>query len=198
MGAVAAVAGVASIGLQVAGGYQASLQAKLEGKIQQNIASFNAATSEFLAADALRRGEEESKIFQSETKGMLAKQRVAFAAQGVDITDAEGSVGDVLENIAFQREQDKMELKNIFWLQAFGYTVQSSESVLAGQFAMQTARSRARSTLITTAAGVFSTAAQTAGTYAKLKEKPNPYGTARPGANPPSRRSGYSNWNRGM
>jgi hypothetical protein len=90
--------------INTAGAYSSSVAQKNAQKYGAHVDRLNAAAAELQAQDALKRGMVEMHKVSRVGRQVLAKQQVAFAANGVDIT--EGSPLAILDDTAYFSEVD--------------------------------------------------------------------------------------------
>lgn len=89
------------------------------------ILEYNSRAAEAQAADAIVRGAEQEKIFRTGIHGLIGQQRVAFAAQGVEI--GSGSSLDVQESTAQQGELDALTIRTDAAREAWGFRVNAED-----------------------------------------------------------------------
>lgn len=139
---------VAAQGAQsLAGAYSQSQALQAEGAASKTLANANARFSDLAADDAVIRGEKEAVRIKRDTKRLIGSQRVALAAQGIDV--GSGSALDVQEDTAAFGATDAETARNNAWREAMGYKVQAADQRFRGDFAERSSRSAARSTLLT-------------------------------------------------
>ncbi len=143
----------ASIGLQGLGG---GLQAGAEqgaGKIQNTIYKFNSKIQNLQAQDAIDIGLKKEQNFRKKVKKFAADQRLAFAAQGIDIES--GTALDVQMDTAEQGEIDALTIRNNAYLEAWGYKVGAENSKTQGEFAELSGEMASMGTILSTASNIY-------------------------------------------
>lgn len=150
MGATGALAA-----LQLSSGYSQAQAIEAEGDYQQSIYNINARFADVQAEDAIKRGDKEAIQLKKQAKKLIGSQRVALAAQGIDIES--GSALEVQEDTAALAADDVMTIKNNAWKEAWGYRVQAFDFRNRGEFAKLSAKNKARNTLLTSGIQAFST-----------------------------------------
>lgn len=88
---------VAGMAVTAMGQYQ-------QGKSAQDSAKYNATMSDYAAQDALRRGEEESQSAMRRARSIKSSQRVALAANGLDV--GYGTAQDLQDDTDFFGQMD--------------------------------------------------------------------------------------------
>lgn len=168
MAAIAAGVG-AGVGVMssLSNGYAQSQAIKANAAYQGTIAKINAELSTMQAEDALKRGNTQVRDYQTEVNNMLSDQRVAYAAQGVDITY--GTPAAVQKETRLRGALDVLTIKNNAWREAWGYKVEANNSTFAGKFAQITGEGQSRMTLITGGMNALSNVAQGAQNYYSMK-----------------------------
>ena len=99
---LALIAAVASTAVSAGAAYQQSRTAKA-------VAENNADAANVAAADALRRGEQDSQKSMREARLMMGSQRAAYSARGLDISS--GTPADVIEQTDFFGRQDAAQAR---------------------------------------------------------------------------------------
>lgn len=127
---IGAIASVAGLGIQAYGAHKAgqSAQKNAEAAAQASestaaLQDFNADVAAIQAQDALDRGNQEADQFRAQVRGAIGTQRVAQAANGVDV--AFGSAVDVQADAAYIGKLDEVQLRTNAARAAWGYTVSS-------------------------------------------------------------------------
>jgi hypothetical protein len=153
----------------VAGAYNESEAQKAQGDYQRSMYRINARLAEFQAEAAISRGDREaarlirqgykdSSTVRKAGKRTAGAQRVALAAQGIDI--GSGSALDVVQETEAMSEIDQFEVqrtaeldalttKNNAWREAWGLKTQASNYESEARFALSSAKNKARNTLLT-------------------------------------------------
>ncbi len=131
----------------ISSAYSESQAARAEGDYQKKIFEMNARISDIQAADALRRGQDEGNAARFKSRSLQAKQRMAAAAQGLDI--GVGAPADLIRDEQLMSELDTVKIKNNAKREAFGYKVASLDARSRGEMAAKQGRRRGRQTLLT-------------------------------------------------
>lgn len=151
MGAIASSIALASHATSaltnVGTAYLQSRAIKREGEYQQQIAEINAKQLDIKAQDALHRGDSEVSYLRRRARRLVGSQRAALAAQGIDIDS--GSAEDIQKETTRLGALDEVTAKNNAWKEAWGYRSEASNLRYSGRMARQTARIKARQTLVT-------------------------------------------------
>lgn len=137
------VAPTVSITSGVLGAASAIGQANYQSKVAQN----NALSAKYAADDAMARGAVEEDRQRQRTRAMLANQRVAMGANGIDSTTGTGS--QLLTDSAGLGEFDALMVRNNAMKQAYGYNVQSDNLLAEGRMAKKAGYGSAVGTLLT-------------------------------------------------
>jgi hypothetical protein len=148
---------MAAIGMAVGAGigamnsisnaYAQSQAIKARATYQATIAKINTEMSTMQAEDSIRRGDIDARNYQKEVDQMIGSQRVAYAAQGVDVDF--GSAAAIQEETRMQGAIDALKIRNNAWREAWGYRVEANNSTFAGEFAKIEGKSAAKQTLLT-------------------------------------------------
>lgn len=158
------VQGASSLGQ----GY-AQMGAKVaQGDFEQRMAEMNARRADFLAEDAIKRGERDAAKVKKRGQQVIGAQRAAMAAQGIEVND--GSALAIQEDTAAMAAEDAVTVKNNAWREAWGFRVKAEDTRGAGRMARMSARREGRMSFLTggmQAAGHFLNAA---GQYQKGNE----------------------------
>lgn len=104
-----------------------------QGKYQQKVANVNAGISERAAADAILRGSLEADEQRKQTQQVIGSQRVAFAANGIDVNT--GTAGQIQNDSAALGELDALTIANNAAREAYGYQVQAMDQRQQGKLA---------------------------------------------------------------
>lgn len=112
----------------IAGGQQAAALEKQAAFIQKQ-GALNERIGNLQADDAIRRGEKEAKAYGQQVSQLVGKQRVALAAQGIDVDS--GSAGEIQDQTRAIGALDQLTIRNNAAREAWGYKVQASNSVLS-------------------------------------------------------------------
>lgn len=140
----ALAASLFTTGLQTFSSLQAN---RTQTKYTVGAYNANARTAQLQAEDAIMRGEEEAHRTRLATRQMVARQRAAFAGQGVELDS--GSPLLVQEETAAMGELDALRIRNNAWREAWGYRSQAAEYSGRGRIEKLAGRVRRNSTLLT-------------------------------------------------
>lgn len=150
MAALTAIA----IGTAVVGGALSMIQAGeasdaalLKGQYEKNQYDMNQKLADVQATDATTRGERDVSIYATKTRGLLGQQRVAAAANGVDVNY--GSAAEVQADTMAQAGVNQNLIRNNAWREALGYKIQASNYGTASTFAGFAGQNNANNTLLT-------------------------------------------------
>lgn len=146
--------GLGSIGTaaSAASGAVGAYSAIQQGNAAKEAAKATAAQQEAAARESLRQGEQESDKQRRAGAAMMAQQRVAMAANGIDL----GSTGaiEVLDDTKAGIEQDAFAIRHNATSNATSYAQQAANSLTMGANAQREARWGATGTLLTAGAKV--------------------------------------------
>lgn len=165
-----ATAGIMMAGSAISGGIQGSEAARAQGDYQRSQSYLNASLSETAAADAIDRGRKEANISRRKTNATAASQKVAAAAQGLDVGAGEGSPAETIESTRELGAVEEMNIKTNAWREAWGYKVQAINERTQGDIAAIAGRGEARQTLI---AGGMEAVGYGAGAYDRIGRTPS-------------------------
>ncbi|HXF44858.1 MAG TPA: hypothetical protein VNK91_01950 [Burkholderiaceae bacterium] len=143
----------AAIGLTAFSGisqYQAQRRA---GRMNQQLAEYNAELAEADALEATRRGGEGAARAQSQARRMIGTQRARLAAQGIDIES--GSAADIQADTVAISEMDALTLQNNAVREALGYRTRARGYRIQGALDRARGDTEALGTLLTTGARAF-------------------------------------------
>lgn len=136
----------AMAGMQLFQAYGQAQSMEAMGEYQNTMSRINARNAELQAESAQKKGLEDSYNYQKKVSQVVGAQKVAYAAQGVDI--GYGSAKEVQAQTVEQGKADVMTIKNNAFLEAMGYRSQAQEASRAGRMAQLGAQTEAASTLI--------------------------------------------------
>lgn len=139
--AVGTAIALAAIGMQVYGSIKSGQAAKSAGELQGQQLDFNARMAEVQRQDALARGEEDVSRFQMQARQLFGKQRVAFAGQGVDIS--EGTPVSVQADAAYLAAKDEQQIRLNAQREVFGFAVQAEDYRHGAQVARKSGKAAA-------------------------------------------------------
>lgn len=141
---------IAGIGMAIAslvGGVAESEAQADQGRYQEHMFNVNAKLAEDQAADAVKRGDQEANQVAQKVKQVRGSQRVAYAAQGIDVNS--GVAAEVQADTEALGAIDMVKIREGAWREAWGYKVEAINSRSKGQFARQAGDAAARTTLLT-------------------------------------------------
>lgn len=131
----------------ISNAYAQSQAIRAQAAYQATIAKINAQLAEMNAEDATKRGDVQARDYQTQVANMLSEQRVAYAAQNVDITF--GSPMDVQKETKLRGALDVLTIKNNAWREAWGYKNEALQATFQGKYAQITGEGQSRMTLLT-------------------------------------------------
>ena len=151
----------ASLALTAFSTVQGAMAAKAEGKAQQQMYNYQAAVdrnnakiAEWQAKDAEQRGTEEERRRRILTGQQKGSQRVAFAANGIDL--GSDNVAETLADTNMIGEMDALTIRSNAKREAYGYRVQGANyeaSAVNNQFAGKNARTAGNTKAMSTILG---------------------------------------------
>jgi hypothetical protein len=118
------------------------------GNAQKKAADADAAVAERRAIDVEEAGQEEEARFRAGVRGLIGKQRVGFAAQGVEVSS--GSAVDVQADAAYLGELDAIQIKNNAAREAWGIRQDAESMRKSGSIARSESRWGAASSILST------------------------------------------------
>jgi hypothetical protein len=127
--------------------YNQAQAAKAQGRYQKRISETNARLADERAADAVKRGGEQSNQVRRQANKVDAEQRAAAAAQGLDA--GSGDFSDLRQETATTAALDESRIKTNAWREAFGYKVEALNASSQGEFAELSAENQAGNTILT-------------------------------------------------
>lgn len=145
LAAVAAVASIASAGVAAYGMVQ-------QGKTAQQVADNNAKMAEYAAQDAQRKGEEDAMAVQRKAAALKSNQRVALAANGLDLSY--GTAADLQDQTDFFAQSDAATARTNASREAWRLRAGGQQELAMGEAARTNANLSAAGTLIGTAGAV--------------------------------------------
>lgn len=137
-----------SVGSGVVGAYS-SIQS---GRAAQAAAEATARQQESAARESLRQGDDESERKRRAGAAVLAQQRVAMAANGIDVSSA--SAIEQLDDTKAAIEDDAFAIRQNFRNQAGNYSQMAANSRTEGANALSQGRWGAAGTILSTGAKV--------------------------------------------
>jgi hypothetical protein len=139
---------------------KAGQAAQAQGEYEGGILDRNAGVYDLQATDAISRGAEASARQRQAVRRMTGSQRVALAAQGIDI--GSGSAADVQANTAYVGELDALTIENNARREAWGFQTQATNARAqaglartAGRTAAASGTNAAVGTLLTGGAQIY-------------------------------------------
>lgn len=145
---IAATAALVAGGVSAYGQYQS-------GQYQKAVGETNAKMAEQQARDAAEIGGIEEERYRAQLRAIQAKQRAAFAGNGVDFTT--GTPLGVLAETARTGETDAQNIRANALRQAWGYKVEALNRRAEGRLASMRGKYGAASTLLTSGAQAYGT-----------------------------------------
>lgn len=138
----------AGLAITAFGSGQSASANRAAGKAQQAVAEYNAKISELQAEDALARGVEDQTRLRLKARGAAGANRAAYAAAGVDISDADSSFGDVQANLATITELDADMIRVNAAREAWGYLAQAQSQRAGGEMARSAGNTKAIGSIV--------------------------------------------------
>lgn len=132
-------------------GVAGAKSARDTGNANQALNNYNAQVSELKANDALARGRDAVIQHRLRTRQLIGSQRAAFAASGVDISDADSTAQNVFSDTQELSEQDALVIKTNAAREAWGFRAEGRDFRLRGSIARREGDDRALGTLVSTA-----------------------------------------------
>lgn len=165
---MAALTGPLVMGLSSVGGSISQSQAiKAQGKYAQRVSEINAENAERAAEDALKRGDKAANTARRDVKRVVADQRAATAAQGVEVDS--GTAADIVDETLEIGEADVRTIKSNAWREAWGFKQAAINASTEGKIASIAAENNAKATLLTGGMNAIGTVAN--GVRAKSKKE---------------------------
>ena len=125
----------------------------MQGRYAQAAAEDNAKILDRQAADVIRRGQDEAAKYKKKIKQMQASQKVALAAQGIDVSGDDALA--ILQETGEIGEVDAMTIKNNAYREAYGLRAQGIDLRAQGKFARAQAQAEGVSSLLTSGMKAF-------------------------------------------
>lgn len=135
-----------------ASGAVGAYSALQQGKAAESAAKATAAQQEEAARETLRQGTEESDRQRRAGAVQIAQQKIAMAANGIDLGSA--SAIEVMDDTKAMIEDDAFAIRYNAGQQAGGYAQQAANSLTQGRNAQSEARWGAFNTVLNTGAKV--------------------------------------------
>lgn len=166
MGAAAmmAISSGMQIGSQIGGAFAQNAASRAADAYNSRQTAFNIEIAEMQGKDVRARGEREATAAKKQARNIISEQRVALAAQGIDIDS--GSALEIQEDTAMLGEREAQTIRNNAWREAWGYKVEALNLGHRQQMENSANAYKRQSTLLT--AG-FNSAATGVSTYGKIK-----------------------------
>ena len=139
-----------SFGLTAATGIYTADQQRKAGRYEQEVAEQNARLDRVRQDQAREAGNIAEEQQRARVRQVLASQRAAFAAQGVDI--GTGTPLEVLGETAGMGYADALTVRSNALREAWGYGVSAVNEQNRGRFARWSGNAQATGTLLSTAA----------------------------------------------
>ncbi len=167
--ALLAASAAAGGGASLLSAYQQSNALKSQAEFEKNQLDANARLADMQADDAIRRGSTEANRATRAGQETVSAQRVALAAQGIDINT--GSAGAIQDETIALSQADADTIRNNAWREAWGFKVQASNARGTGRMTKVAGENAARNTLIMGGLNAVSQFGK-AGSYAAGGAKP--------------------------
>jgi hypothetical protein len=172
-----------SIGLTAATGLYGADQQRKAGRHEQEVAEQNARLDRLRQDQAREAGNSQEEQQRARVRQVLASQRAAFAAQGIDAST--GSPLDILGDTAGAGYGDALTMRSNALREAWGFGVSATNEVNRGRAARRSGNSQAVGTLLSSAASAAgqwgsagfggNRARPAASTSASAGRQPGPY-----------------------
>lgn len=155
--AAATAAAVAKVGIATSliGAGVSGYSQYQQGKQQDQAAETNAKISSMQAKDAADRGAIEERNVRNNTRALIAQQRVALAANGIDISS--GTPLNLQAEAAGLGEVDAVTARTNSLRQAWGFDSEAANLRAKGKSARQAGMVGAAGTLLSGASNAYST-----------------------------------------
>lgn len=141
------------MGLAVAGTAMSVKSSMDQAEYQNEVAKNNAISAEYAAKDSIQRGIIEEDKQRNKTRALIARQRAALAANGID--DTTGTGGLLLADSAGMGEFDALMVRNNAMKGAYGLRVQADNFRAEGANALVKGQNDAFGTLLTGGSQVY-------------------------------------------
>ena len=166
------IQGAAALG----GAYEQYTALQAQGEYQATMARINQQFANMQAEDVMRQGSALADEVHAKGQKTMGAQRAAAAAQGLDVNDADGSVGAQLNDTRRAVIVDMSTAHNNAWKQAWGIKTQAAIGVSQADFNKSGEDFAANSTLLTGGLKAMGSFAKAGGIYAR-KVSPDTAGT---------------------
>ncbi len=137
---------------------------RAQGEYNARMLILNAKLAEFQAQDALRRGDKEATDYQKRVGQLMGSQRVAYAAQGIQL--GEGSAAEVASDTAENAARDVVTIRSNAWREAWGHRVQAQDFLGQADYTRIAAEFNASASEIGAVAGFVSSGFMAGAAYA--------------------------------
>lgn len=121
--------------------------AQAQGEFQKQQYDFNASLADRQAAGAIARGDKQAARLKQGAKKLIGSQRVALAAQGVDVNS--GSAADIQEETQVLSDMDALEIKNNAWRSAWGFKTEALDNRSRGEMALLAGNNKKSNSILT-------------------------------------------------
>lgn len=152
---------IAGLAVTAVGAVQQTRAASAAADATEAQAAENAKFAEAQANNATRQGLVDEDRRRAETRAMLARQRVALAANNVDMST--GTPLELLGDTAAIGEQDALTIRANAAREAWGYRAQGVNYKNEGAMAKAAAKNQNKATILTSAGSMFNQAKGLAG-----------------------------------
>jgi hypothetical protein len=166
---MAASSGIMMAGASISGAISQAEAQRAQGDYQKKQGEINAMLAENRADEALDRGRGEANTARRKGNAMAASQKVAMAAQGLDVGAGSGA-DEVLQSTQDLSAVEQMNIKTNAWREAWGFRVDAINSRAEGNMANNAGKSAAKQTLI--AGGMQAASYGMSGFKGQDKKKP--------------------------
>lgn len=131
-----------------------------QGKIAEQTGENNAVMAGYAAQDAVARGEQEAIEVQRRGAALKSKQRVAMAANGLDLSY--GTAADIQDQTDFFTQSDVATTRTNAALEAWRYRAQGTDALAQGAAAASQGNLQAAGTLLKSGGSLLSTGGKVA------------------------------------
>jgi hypothetical protein len=158
-------------GTTAANSYSQSEAQKAQGDYQKQQSYLNASLADRQAQDAIERGRTEAGASKRRTNDMVASQKTAAAAQGLDVST--GSPQETMASTEALGAVETMNIKTNAWREAWGFKSQAINDRTSGDMAEISAAGAAKQTLIAGGMQAAGYGAQGVNAYQKRGQTPS-------------------------
>lgn len=154
------MASTLGIGIGLIGGGMSAQGSRKAGKTAKRIGLFNAGVADSQADDALARGREAEDQLKSGVRKLVGAQRAGFAAQGVSLSDEDGSAVQVEEDTFTSQNADLDRIRVNAGREAWGFRMQAKNYRMGGDAASAQRNAEATGTILSSLGNAFTSYSQ--------------------------------------